>query len=141
MSNSIKYFVVGYFIFVLGMSIALNCFSCELLVLNRSDLPESSLWKRYDVVVVKDDGHSWGKEELNTSKFFIVKMPETKTTDVSSYTQSVVANNKISEQREQGIDVTKFTPQENLDLLDNELVLTPLRLSQLIKVKTVEILE
>ena len=52
----------------------------EILVFNRNNthpdpkIDAEAMWKLGDVVVVKEDGHPWGKEEL-TSTFLIVKIP------------------------------------------------------------------
>lgn len=49
----------------------------ELLVKNTdAPVPDSPFrWKVGDVVVVMPDGHRWGREERNLTKFRIVKRP------------------------------------------------------------------
>ena len=57
------------------LSISTNCFACEILVLNRADIPTNSDWQRYDPVCVKPDGFNWGDREA-LPKFYIVKLPQ-----------------------------------------------------------------
>lgn len=49
------------------------------LLIKSTDAPTARQggWKAGDPVVVKPDGHPWGREELNEAKFKIIKLPGT----------------------------------------------------------------
>jgi len=82
------------------------CYGAELLVKaeeswnNNADTSkmtkeELTTWnarsRKGDIIVVRPDGWSWGKEEC-PPKFVVVKMPNVKVDDVKHYEQSLIDN-------------------------------------------------
>ena len=58
----------------------------ELLVLAKTAEVKNAKWTRGDVIVVKPDGHKWGREE-RPPKFFVVRVPKAPVEDFREYTE------------------------------------------------------
>jgi len=56
----------------------------EILVVAKDrPVPDSpARWLRGDVVVIRDDGHAWGREELDPEKFILIRVPGVLATQV-----------------------------------------------------------
>lgn len=78
----------------------------ELLVLAKTAEIKDAKWTRGDVIVVKPDGHEWGREE-RPPKFYVVKIPRAPVDDFRQYTEPQMVDTGILD-----FDGTQITRME-----------------------------
>ena len=47
----------------------------EFLIMNRTNGSGEGHYRKGDIVIVREDGHPWGTQELDTNVFLVVKVP------------------------------------------------------------------
>jgi hypothetical protein len=86
-----------------------KCRPCEMLCLARTDLLADSSWETNDIVVIFDNGHVWGKDELDTKKFTVIKVPDLSANDArAKYMKPLLSGTTNYKRREYKIDTTKI---------------------------------
>lgn len=90
----------------------------ELLVLAKTAEVKNAKWTRGDVIVVKPDGHKWGREE-RPPKFFVVRVPKAPVEDYQEYLDAQIVDTGLVDF--DGSRITKMTAprkwQLNIDSL------------------------